>query len=199
MTISTPQRAVIVIPARYASTRVPGKPLAEIMGKPTVQHVYERALEAPHVHAVMVATDDHRVADAVNGFGGRCVMTSPDHASGTDWLAEVMAHVNSTFTSTCKVINRWRARPTLPSWMPACGLTLRCKWALCATPLRPWRPPTQHSQSGAGNQWRSVVLQPCPHSLHPLWRRRSALSQAHGSEVEHNGAESNPCMACKPH
>ena len=57
MTNSKPQRPVIVIPARYASTRVPGKPLADIMGKPMVKHVYERALEAPHVHAVMVATE----------------------------------------------------------------------------------------------------------------------------------------------
>ena len=97
------------------------------MGKPTVQHVYERALGAPHVHAVMVATDNYRVADGVNGFDGRCVMTSPDHASGNDRLAEVLVHVNSTFTSTCKVTNRWCPRPILPSWMPAYGLTLRCK------------------------------------------------------------------------
>ena len=97
------------------------------MGKPTVQHVYERALGAPHVHAVMVATDNYRVADGVNGFDGRCVMTSPDQASGTDRLAEVLVHVNSTFTSTCKVTNRWCPRPILPSWMPAYGLTLRCK------------------------------------------------------------------------
>ena len=136
MTNSTPQRLVIVIPARYASTRVPGKPLADIMGKPMVKPVYERALEAPHVHAVLVATDDHGVAEAVNVVGGQCVMTSPDHPSASDRLAEVMAHVNSTFTSTCKVTNRWCARPTLPSWMPACGLTLRCKRTLCATPLR---------------------------------------------------------------
>ena len=123
-------------PRSHASTRVPGKPLADIMGKPMVQHVYERALEAPHVHAVMVATDDHRVADAVNAVGGQCVMTSPDHPSASDRLAELMAYVNSTFTSICKVTNPWCARPTLPSWLPACGLTLRCKRTLCATPLR---------------------------------------------------------------
>ena len=94
MTNSTPQRLAIVIPARYASTRVPGKPLADIMGKPMVQHVYERALEAPYVHAAMIATtDDHRVADAVNAVGVRCVMTSSDHPSATDRLAKVMARV----------------------------------------------------------------------------------------------------------
>ena len=84
---------VLVIPARYGSTRLPGKPLAGIAGKPMVQHVYERACQVPGVQAVLVATDDERVAQAVQAFGGRCVMTSPDHPSGTDRLAEVMAQV----------------------------------------------------------------------------------------------------------
>ncbi|MFJ4292390.1 3-deoxy-manno-octulosonate cytidylyltransferase [Cupriavidus sp. NPDC089707] len=86
-------RVAIVIPARYGSTRLPGKPLADILGKPMVQHVYERACQVEGVHAVLVATDDARVAEVVKGFGGQCVMTSPDHPSGTDRLAEVMAHV----------------------------------------------------------------------------------------------------------
>ena len=88
-------RLAIVIPARYASTRLPGKPLLEILGKPMVQHVYERALEVPGVDTVVVATDDERVFDAVRGFGGRCVMTSPEHPSGTDRLAEVMQTVDA--------------------------------------------------------------------------------------------------------
>ena len=88
-------RLAIVIPARYASTRLPGKPLLDILGKPMVQHVYERALEVPGVDTVVIATDDQRVADAVRGFGGRCVMTSPDHPSGTDRLAEVMQTVDA--------------------------------------------------------------------------------------------------------
>lgn len=83
----------IVIPARYGSTRLPGKPLADIAGKPMVQHVFERASQVAGVQAVLVATDDARVAQAVQAFGGRCVMTSPDHPSGTDRLAEVMAQV----------------------------------------------------------------------------------------------------------
>lgn len=82
---------VIVIPARYHATRLPGKPLADIHGKPMVQHVYERALQVPQAQAVLVATDDVRIRDTVRGFGGRCVMTSPDHPSGTDRLVEVMA------------------------------------------------------------------------------------------------------------
>lgn len=83
----------VVIPARFASTRLPGKPLADIAGKPMVQHVYERACQVPGVQIVLVATDDQRVAQAMQGFGGRCIMTSPDHPSGTDRLAEVMAQV----------------------------------------------------------------------------------------------------------
>lgn len=89
------QRVAIVIPARYGSTRLPGKPLADIAGKPMVQHVYERALQVANAQVVVIATDDERVAQAVRGFGGVCVMTSPDHPSGTDRLAEVMAQVDA--------------------------------------------------------------------------------------------------------
>ncbi|VVO11801.1 3-deoxy-manno-octulosonate cytidylyltransferase [Pseudomonas fluorescens] len=89
------QRVAIVIPARFGSTRLPGKPLADIAGKPMVQHVYERALRVPQVDIVLVATDDERVAEAVRAFGGQCVMTSPDHPSGTDRLTEVMALVDA--------------------------------------------------------------------------------------------------------
>ena len=85
----------IVVPARYASTRLPAKPLADICGKPMVQHVYERALQVAHADVVVVATDDERVAQAVRAFGGQCIMTSPDHPSGTDRLAEVMTQVDA--------------------------------------------------------------------------------------------------------
>ena len=88
-------RFIIVIPARYNSTRLPGKPLADIMGKPMVQHVYERALQVPTVDNVLVATDDARVMDAVLDFGGRCVLTSPDHHSGTERLTEVMVQAEA--------------------------------------------------------------------------------------------------------
>jgi len=74
---------VIVIPARYGSTRLPAKPLVDILGKPMIQHVYERAMQVPGVQAVVVATDDECVGQAVDNFCGRRVMTSPDHLSGT--------------------------------------------------------------------------------------------------------------------
>ena len=82
---------VAIIPARFGSTRLPGKPLSQINGKPMVQHVWERARGAQAVDRVMVATDDERIADVVRGFGGEVVMTSRAHATGTDRLAEAAA------------------------------------------------------------------------------------------------------------
>jgi 3-deoxy-manno-octulosonate cytidylyltransferase (CMP-KDO synthetase) len=81
-------KAIGIIPARYQSSRLPGKPLAEIAGKPMVQHVYERASRATRLSGVLVATDDARIFTAVQEFGGAVVMTSPDHPTGTDRLAE---------------------------------------------------------------------------------------------------------------
>ncbi len=80
---------VAVIPARFASTRLPGKPLAEIHGKILIQRVYERARVARRPERVIVATDDERIASAVRDFGGEVLLTSPQHATGTDRLAEV--------------------------------------------------------------------------------------------------------------
>ena len=78
----------VVIPARYASSRLPGKPLAMIAGKPMIQHVCERANES-RASRVVVATDDARIEEACLGFGAEVIMTSPHHASGTDRLEEV--------------------------------------------------------------------------------------------------------------
>lgn len=84
-----------IIPARYQSTRFPGKPLADICGKPMIQHVYERAKAASVLEDVLVATDDARIYEAVTGFGGKAVMTSPHHSTGTDRLAEVATELDS--------------------------------------------------------------------------------------------------------
>jgi 3-deoxy-manno-octulosonate cytidylyltransferase (CMP-KDO synthetase) len=80
---------VAIIPARFQSTRLPGKPLALIDGRPMIEHVYRRAEGARSVQAVLVATDDTRIAEAVDAFGGTAVMTASHHRSGTDRLAEV--------------------------------------------------------------------------------------------------------------
>jgi 3-deoxy-manno-octulosonate cytidylyltransferase (CMP-KDO synthetase) len=81
----------VVIPARYASTRFPGKPLADLCGKPMIQWVCERSASCELVDRVIVATDDKRIARAVDSFGGDVVMTRSDHPTGTDRLAEVAA------------------------------------------------------------------------------------------------------------
>jgi len=88
-------KIVGVIPARYGSTRLPGKSLVKLCGKPLVQWVYERAKQSRKLDQLIVATDDHRIMDAVAGFGGRAVMTSVDHPSGTDRIAEAVAGLNA--------------------------------------------------------------------------------------------------------
>lgn len=88
-------RVAVVIPARFASSRLPGKPLLRDTGKYLIQHVYERAREAECAADVIVATDDDRIFAAVREFGGRPVMTREDHPSGTDRVAEVAAHLAS--------------------------------------------------------------------------------------------------------
>jgi 3-deoxy-manno-octulosonate cytidylyltransferase (CMP-KDO synthetase) len=84
-------RTVVIVPARYHSTRLPGKPLLDIAGLPMVVRVAQRAASAAGVTRVLVATDDTRIADAVAAHGGTAVMTRADHPSGTDRLAEVAA------------------------------------------------------------------------------------------------------------
>jgi 3-deoxy-manno-octulosonate cytidylyltransferase (CMP-KDO synthetase) len=83
-------RIVGVIPARYKSTRLEGKPLVDIHGKPMIQRVYEQARKAPSLTEVRVATDDERIRKVVEGFGGVAVMTSPEHVSGTDRVAQAI-------------------------------------------------------------------------------------------------------------
>ena len=85
-----PVQVVCIIPSRYESSRFPGKPLADLVGKPMIQHVYERVLKAGSVSFAAVATDDERIFAAVRAFGGRAVMTSPRHRSGTDRIAEAV-------------------------------------------------------------------------------------------------------------
>ncbi|MBI5057349.1 MAG: 3-deoxy-manno-octulosonate cytidylyltransferase [Nitrospirae bacterium] len=90
-------KAVAIIPARFNSTRFPGKPLATLKGKIIIQHVFERVSEAKLVDAVLVATDDQRIFDAVASFGGRAVMTSGSHVSGTDRIAEASSELDCDF------------------------------------------------------------------------------------------------------
>ena len=88
--IASNQHIIGVLPARWGSTRFPGKPLHIIAGKTLIQHVWERCQSATMLSEILVATDDERIASAVEDFGGKAVMTSPDHPTGTDRLAEAI-------------------------------------------------------------------------------------------------------------
>lgn len=101
----------VIIPARYASTRFPGKPLADIAGKPMIQHVYERACQSEAAR-VIVATDDDRIADAARGFGAEVCMTKADHLSGTDRLQEVVHTLG--FYADDIVVNVQGDEPLIP-------------------------------------------------------------------------------------
>jgi len=102
---------IVVIPARYASTRLPGKPLLDIAGKPMLQHVYERAL-ASDAAAVYIATDDERVREAALRFTKNICMTSPDHQSGTDRIQEVAAQLG--LAEDAVIVNVQGDEPLIP-------------------------------------------------------------------------------------
>lgn len=93
-----PRKILGVIPARFASSRFPGKALATIASKPMLQHVYERASQSRYLTTVIVATDDQRIFNAARDFGARVRMTRPDHASGTDRVAEIAS------AETCDIV-----------------------------------------------------------------------------------------------
>ena len=101
----------IVIPARYASSRFPGKPLADIAGKPMIQHVYEQALRS-EADRVIIATDDERIAQVAAGFGAEVCITSADHPSGTDRLQEVVHKLG--FYADDIVVNVQGDEPLVP-------------------------------------------------------------------------------------
>ena len=88
-------KVIIIIPARYGSTRFKGKPLAEINGKPMIYHVYQRSKKAKCVDDVIVATDDERIKNAVKEFNGKAVMTSKEHKTGTERIAEVAKNIDA--------------------------------------------------------------------------------------------------------
>jgi len=128
---------VAVIPARMASTRLPGKPLLKQTGKYLVQHVYEQVGKAPSVDRVIVATDDQRIVEAVKAFGGEALLTRADHPSGTDRVAEVAASLEPGCEiilnvqgdepeiepySLDRLIDLMRANPDCPTGTLACPL-----------------------------------------------------------------------------
>lgn len=96
-------RVLGIIPSRYASTRFPGKPLADIGGRSMIRCVYEQCLKSQTLSSVIVATDDQRIADEVESFGGKFVFTSPDHPSGTDRCNEVISNMQETYDAVINI------------------------------------------------------------------------------------------------
>lgn len=97
------KKIIGVIPARYASTRFPGKPLIDINGKSMIQRVYEQCLQAKGLSEVIIATDDERIVNHVKGFGGLVMLTSPEHQSGTDRCAEILATYPDTVDAVINI------------------------------------------------------------------------------------------------
>lgn len=127
----------IVIPARYASTRLPGKPLIELAGRPMIQWVYERACYAGAAH-VVVATDDERIASVARGFGADVAMTDASHVSGSDRIAEVAR--TRGWDAQDIVVNVQGDEPMLPAVLIAQAAALLATWpqadiATLATPI----------------------------------------------------------------
>ncbi len=115
-------KTAVIIPARYGSTRFPGKPLVSLVGKPIIQHVWERCQAADGVDSVIIATDDMRIAETVFAFGAEVALTSPQHATGTDRVAEVAAKLRGFGV----VINVQGDEPLIPPGLiSALALRLR--------------------------------------------------------------------------
>ena len=129
---SQPPAVVAIIPSRYQSSRLPGKPLADIGGRPMIEHVYRRAAEAEAVDAVVVATDDQRIADAVEAFGGIARMTRSTHRTGTDRIAEVAAELSCDI-----VVNVQGDEPLIdPAMISAVVAPLRADASIVMTTAR---------------------------------------------------------------
>lgn len=132
------ERVVCIIPARYGSTRLPGKPLADIQGRPMIVHVYERACQIPGMDRVVVATDDERIMACVREAGGEVMITGAEHPSGTDRIAEVARALSLTSEDivvnvqgdqpmldpqpVLEIVRRLAAEPDLALTTPACPL-----------------------------------------------------------------------------
>jgi 3-deoxy-manno-octulosonate cytidylyltransferase (CMP-KDO synthetase) len=134
-------RIVVLIPARYGSTRFPGKPLADLLGKPLIQRVYEQVRQVPGLDGIHVATDDERIRDCVLGFGGEAVMTRPDHPSGSDRLAEAAARLG--LAPFDLVVNIQGDQPVFPPKLVAhlAGLFEKDCSLVMATPARRFTDP----------------------------------------------------------
>ncbi|MBS1912486.1 MAG: 3-deoxy-manno-octulosonate cytidylyltransferase [Bacteroidetes bacterium] len=165
---------VAVIPARHASTRFPGKPLAEIAGRSMIRRVYEQVQKAQRIDRIVVATDDERILRHVEEFGGNAVLTSTKHASGTDRVAEAARLVGGGGI----VINVQGDEPMLPpELLDTLVETLQTSHYGCATPVRRITT-TEHLLSP------NIVKVALTSDLRPLYFSRSPIPHARSLPVE---------------
>jgi 3-deoxy-manno-octulosonate cytidylyltransferase (CMP-KDO synthetase) len=183
---TTEATVVAVIPARFASTRLPGKPLADLAGRPMIEHVYRRAADARGVDAVVVATDDQRVADAVERFGGIARMTRADHRTGMDRIAEVARDLTAAI-----IVNVQGDEPLVES-----SAITQMVDALLADPaldMSTLRTPIRHEADAASPHVVKVVVDRQDNALYfsrasiPYRRDLPSSAFAHGATADKEG------------
>ncbi len=174
---------VVLIPARMASTRLPGKPLADIHGEPMIVHVWRRAIEAD-VGPVWIAADDARIADAVRDAGGRAVLTRADHTSGSDRIFEALAAVDPGEAHDI-VVNLQGDLPTIERWaVRACLAPLADEAvdiATLATPI------TRAQEGDDPNVVKVIGAELAPGRLRALYFTRARAPWGEGQLLHHIG------------
>jgi len=178
--------AVAVIPARFGSTRFPGKPLADRTGKPLIQHVYEQVIRARRLDRVVVATDDDRILQAVRRFGGEAVMTRGDHLNGTTRAAEAVANIDAD-----PVVNVQGDEPDIdPSHIDRAMETLAahpdCEVATLASPFAVHEDPANPNIVKVVTDAHGKALY-FSRAMIPHWRDRGTQSAAAAQPLKHVG------------
>jgi len=184
---------VVVIPSRYASTRLPGKPLLEINGKPMIQHVFERAKESG-ASEVVIATDDDRIADVAETFGATVCMTRDDHESGTERIAEVSDILD--WDDSQIVVNLQGDEPTMPAALVnQCAGLLEDESADIATLASPF----QSAEDFENPNCVKVILNDHNHAIYfsraaiPFARDAATNEQARSAALHHHGIYAYRC------
>ena len=178
---------VVVIPARYASTRLPGKPLRRIAGEPMIRHVH-RVATGSQADEVWIATDDRRIADVADGFGAGVCMTSPGHTSGTERLAEVCDQLN--WPDDRVVVNLQGDEPLMPPQLiDECAGLLATSTADMATLASELFAPEDYDDPNVAK----VIVNAAGNALYfsraaiPFSRDRESLELARGAALRHHG------------
>jgi len=184
---------VVVIPSRYASARLPGKPLLEINGKPMIQHVFERAIES-EASEVVIATDDERIAEAAETFGATVCMTRDDHESGTARIAEVSELLD--WDDSQIVVNLQGDEPTMPA-----ALVDQCAGLLddASADIATLASPFQSVEDFENPNCVKVILDQNGHAIYfsratiPFARDAASSKQARAAALHHHGIYAYRC------